>query len=86
MSYFTHTTTELNTNNPTGDAFGRVRFSEPLTLFESKQLFDNQPLFWQESLESGAGISSSYSSNTASTVITSTLNTAPPIQLLMEPL
>lgn len=66
----------LNTDNPTGDAFGRVRVSEPHTLFDSKQIFDNQPLFWDEELESGSGISSAHSTDTASTVITSTLNTA----------
>jgi hypothetical protein len=58
------------------DAFGRQRMSEPRSIFDSKQLFDNQPLFWDESLESGAGISSAHSTDTASTVFTSTLNTA----------
>lgn len=58
------------------DAFGRQRVSEPATLFDSKQIFDNQPLFWDESLATGAGITSAHSANTASTVITSTLNTA----------
>ncbi|MHC4644173.1 MAG: hypothetical protein ACYTBJ_01630 [Planctomycetota bacterium] len=58
------------------DAFGRWRVSNPETLFDSKQIFDNQPLFWDESLESGAGITSSHSTDTASTTISSTLNTA----------
>lgn len=58
------------------DAFGRWRVSNPDTLFDSKQIFDNQPLFWDESLESGAGITSSHSTDTASTTISSTLNTA----------
>lgn len=58
------------------DAFGRLRTAEPLTIFDSKQIFDNQPLFWDESLESGAGITSAHSVDTASTVFTSTLNTA----------
>ena len=66
----------LDTNNPTGDAFGRLRVSNPETLFDSKQIFDNAPLFWDESLESGAGITSSYNQDTASTTFTSTLNTA----------
>ena len=74
--------TELRNNNIKAqdsfsiDAFGRWRTSDPLTLFDSKQIFDNQPLFWDESLESGGGISSSHSVNTASTVITSTDSTA----------
>ena len=54
------------------DAYGRWRVSNPVTLFDSKQIFDNQPLFWDEELESGAGISSAHSTATASTVITST--------------
>lgn len=58
------------------DAFGRRRVAEPHTIFDSKQIFDNAPLFWDEKLESGASISSSYSSNQAATTITSTLNTA----------
>ena len=58
------------------DAFGRLRTAEPLTIFESKQIFDNQPLFWNELLESGAGITSAHSVDTASTVFTSMLNTA----------
>ncbi len=72
----TYRTVQLDTNNATGDAFGRLRASQPATLFDSKQIFDNQPLFWDEELESGAGITSGHSADTASTVITSTLNTA----------
>lgn len=52
------------------DSFGRWRTSDPVTLFDSKQIFDNQPLFWDEELESGADITSAHSTNTASTVIT----------------
>lgn len=63
-------------SSPILDAFGRARVSEPQTIFDSKQLFDNQPQFWDESLESGAGITSAHSVDTASTVITSSLNTA----------
>ncbi len=58
------------------DSFGRLRVSDALSLFDSKQIHDNQPLFWDERLESGGGISSAHSVNTASTVLTSTLNTA----------
>ena len=59
-------------DSPGVDAFGRWRVSNPFAEFESKQLFDNQPLFWDEKLESGASISSAHSTATASTVITST--------------
>lgn len=58
------------------DAFQRWRVSNPTTLFDSKQIFDNQPFFWDEELESGAGTTSAHSTDTASTVITSSLNTA----------
>jgi hypothetical protein len=58
------------------DAFGRWRSSNPHSIFDSKQIHDNGPLFWDESLESGVGISSAHSVNTASTVITSTNLTA----------
>lgn len=58
------------------DAFARLRASEPMTIFDSKQIFDNQPLFWDESLESGADITSAHSVNEAQTTITSSLNTA----------
>src|SRR5512146_2047536 len=37
------------------DAFGRLRSSEPFTIYDSKQLFDNQPLFWDDQQVSGAG-------------------------------
>ncbi len=58
------------------DAFQRLRVSAPESIFDSKQIFDNAPMFWDEELESGAGITSTHSTNTASTVITSTINTA----------
>lgn len=63
-------------DSPSVDAFGRYRVSEPVNLFDSKQIFDNAPLCWDEELESGSGITSAHSTATASTVFTSTLNTA----------
>ncbi len=61
---------------PSVDAFSRWRVSNPTTLFDSKQIFDNQPLFWDEELESGASITSAHAVNLAATTITSTTNTA----------
>lgn len=58
------------------DAFGRLRASEPVTLFDSKQLFDNQPLFWDDSQVSGSGTTSTHSTATASTTMGVALNTA----------
>jgi hypothetical protein len=36
----------LDTNNATGDAFGRLRTAQPLALFDSKQVHNNQPLLF----------------------------------------
>ena len=58
------------------DAFGRFRMSEPDTLFDSKQIFDNQDLFWDDQEISGSGTTSTHSSNTASSIIGVALNTA----------
>lgn len=60
----------LNTNNATGDAFGRLRVSQPQTLFDSKQIFDNQPLFWDDQQVSGTGTGSTHSQATASSTLT----------------
>lgn len=44
-------------DGPSCDAFGRWRVSNPVSIFESKLLeSDDAPLYWDESLESGAGI------------------------------
>ena len=63
-------------DGPELDAFGRLRVSNPLTIFDSKQIFDNAPLFWDESLETGSGITSAHSVDEAASTFTSTLNTA----------
>jgi hypothetical protein len=53
MSY-EPTTKTVPADGPHLDAFGRVRFSEPTTIFDSKQLHDNDPLRWAQKL-TGAG-------------------------------
>lgn len=58
------------------DAFGRHRVSEPETIFDSKQIFDNQPLFWDDSEESGGSTTSTHSAAAARTRIGVALNTA----------
>jgi len=58
------------------DAFGRSRTSSPFTLFDSKQLVDNQPLLWDDQQISGAGTSSTYNTGRASTSIAVSANTA----------
>jgi hypothetical protein len=51
------------------DAFGRLRVSNPITLFDSKQILDNQPLFWSDAELSGGGTSSTYSATSASSLL-----------------
>ena len=63
-------------DSPDIDASGRLRVSEPHTIFDSKQIFDNQPLFWGEALETGGGISAAHYVDEAATTFTSTINTA----------
>ena len=49
------------------DAFARLRMSEPQTIFDSKQIADNQPLFFDDQETSGSGTSSTYNTNQSST-------------------
>ncbi|MCK5605724.1 hypothetical protein KAR91_27765, partial [Candidatus Pacearchaeota archaeon] len=41
-------------DTPSIDAFDRLRTSEPFTIFDSKQLHDKQPLFWDEEIGGAA--------------------------------
>lgn len=76
MSYFSNIS--LDTNNAVGDAFGRLRISNPTTIFDSKQVFDdtdivstleNQPLIYDNAEISGSGTSTLFDVNKASTTI-----------------
>lgn len=51
------------------DAFGRLRVSAPVTLFETKQIHDALPLFYDDVETSGGGTSSTYNTNQASTTL-----------------
>lgn len=51
------------------DAFSRLRVSNPKTLFDSKQLFDNQPKLWDDAETSGSGTTSTHSTDTASSTM-----------------
>ena len=66
----------LNQNSTSFDGFGRLRSGLPYTIFDSKLTVDNAPLFWDESLVSGAGITSSYLADESAVQFSSTLNTA----------
>ena len=49
--------------HPITDAFNRLRVGTPLTLFDSKLLYDKSPLFWDEATVSGSGMTSTYLSD-----------------------
>lgn len=57
-------------DTPAIDPFGRLRVSEPYTLFDSKQLHDKQPLFWDEVI--GGSATSVHSSVNSATTMTVT--------------
>lgn len=57
-------------SNAASDAFGRLRVSAPYTLFESKQIFDNQSISWDTQLTSGG--TSVHSANRASSLLSVT--------------
>lgn len=44
-------------DTPSADAFGRFRVSNPITIFDNKQLFDETPLIWSTLTASGGSIS-----------------------------
>lgn len=57
-------------SNSASDAFGRLRVSAPYTLFESKQIFDNQSITWDTQLTLGGN--SVHSANRASSTLSVT--------------
>lgn len=58
------------------DASSRLRTSDPLTLFESKLLFDAEPLLWDDAEVSGGGTSSTHSTDTSSVTMAVSAATA----------
>lgn len=64
------------TTNHSVDMFSRLRVSNPQTVFDSKQLKDKQPLFWDDVQVSGTGTSSTYNTNQSSTTISVSASTA----------
>lgn len=53
------------------DAFGRIRTSDPETIFDSKLLYDKKPLYWDESI-TGVGASSVHSTVNCEVTLTVT--------------
>ncbi len=68
MSYFNEIAIK-SADSPSIDAFGRLRMSNPLTIFDSKMVVDNLPLFWDDAETSGSGTSSAYNGNQASVTL-----------------
>jgi hypothetical protein len=58
------------------DAFGRWRVSAPHTIFDSKQIFDTQPLLWDDQEISGGSTTSTYSQPYARTQMLVAASTA----------
>lgn len=64
-------------SNPKIDAKGRLRTTnflgsgndEPTSIFDTKQIFDNNPLFWDDQEVSGGSTTSNHSVDTASSVL-----------------
>lgn len=59
----------INFQDENLDALARLRVSNPVTLFDSKQLNDNLPTRWDDQEVSGSGTSSVFNTNQASTTI-----------------
>lgn len=55
--------------NQAADVFGRLVVAEQFTIFDSKQIADKQPLFWDDAATSGAGTTTTFNTNQASTSI-----------------
>lgn len=51
------------------DAFARLRVSNLTTLFDSKQINDKMPLYWDDQEVTGTGTTSTYNTNQASTTL-----------------
>jgi hypothetical protein len=60
---------DLSLLAPNRDGFYRDRVSEPKTIFDSKQITNNQSLFWSDEEVSGSGTTSVFNTNQASTTL-----------------
>lgn len=55
MSYiFSDVSSIKLADSPMIDAFGRIRVSDPVTIFDSQLQYDKQPLLWEEKIIGGA--------------------------------
>jgi|DEB0MinimDraft_10_1074344.scaffolds.fasta_scaffold15049_4 hypothetical protein len=69
MTYIRNVTTQFD-DSPNIDAFGRLRVSNPTTLFDSKQLHDKLPLIWDEEIVNSGSTTSTHSTADAATTMT----------------
>jgi hypothetical protein len=69
MSFSSDQTKIAFSDSPSIDAFARARVSNPETLFDSKQLYDSQPLLWDDAEQSGGSTTTTYNTNKSSTTI-----------------
>lgn len=67
---------DVAVQNFNADAFGRFRVSNLQTLFDSKQIKDALPLFWDDQEVSGGGTSSTHSTAQASSTLSVSATTA----------
>lgn len=63
----TDSTTIASNDLPKTDAFGRYRVSSPTSIFDSKQVFDHQPLLWDIHTEGTASVV--YDNSRASSIL-----------------
>ena len=76
MSYFGEITVSGYGDSASIDAFARLRVSNPVTIFDSKQIFDSAPLFWDDQEVSGSGTTSTHSTAEARTQLAVSNTTA----------
>ncbi len=69
-------TTHSTMDGPMVTAFGHLRTAQSFSIFDSKQLHDANPLFWDDQEVSGSGTTSTYNGNASITTIAVTASTA----------
>lgn len=75
MSYFKNINIQAS-DSPSIDAFSRLRVSSPETIFDSKQIYDTQALFWDDQEVSGGSTATNHSANEAATTLSVGATTA----------
>lgn len=70
------TVTSVQADNSAADANGRQRISATLTVFDSKQLYDNLPQLFDDAEVSGGGTSSTYSGDEKASTLSVSASTA----------